>query len=750
MGKNDFDVNLVNCRNIASVDGGSILIKKNALNVFYGKNGTGKTTLAKALEYIHEPTDAGKADLSSFKYLEAGDAADAPKATCKTRIKNILVFNEEWVGRHCFDRSTVHQNAFELYVRDADVKKLEKQREKRVSQLLRALHSSDVAKLKDSLSTLQKGLGKLKTNGDFAANAPAVKGFKGGVPIETVPRCLSPVTSQMTANEKAKWLDWHVKRPAVHDSSLCPYCGTRDRQRLEECSKYDDSRDVSAVKQWALMANAYDSVGDRLSRSNHALMGSVLRNKRPPDKSALARLATLSAEVVQIIDAIDGIDESLSKESCADAKVLAKVLSDHAKVLARCSVFLKTSHGKQTVEAKAISQLVNAANGIISAQGDLDALSKDLLARITSNVSGHEGEINEFLSQCGYQYRVKIHSNLQTSEAKMLLVPARSTRVVENAKESLSFGEQNALALVLFMFEVLHEKRPLVVLDDPISSFDYDKRYGILYALFAEDSLFSRNLRGQTVLVMTHDFLVVSDLVKMPGKGLSAAKGQFLSCDAKGILHAVPLNAEAIVPYTQLLRNRISASCAGPEIVRLVYVRNLCEMLRRSQSDSKTRFGWTFRLLSDVIHGRSAQEVLTGQRLKERKCRAVKMCENCVSELTGIKFDFWEAVERYSDCEAELVHVYETAKLSSMEKLHLVRLLIERDAELADRSKIMKRFADESCHIGGSYLYQMDWGVYDQVPFYVMDWCDDVVSQVKARLVSVKEVPEQEPPAQQV
>lgn len=734
MGKNDFDVNLVNCRNISSVDGGSILIKKNALNVFYGKNGTGKTTLVKALEYIHERTDENKAELSSFKYLESGDPADEPNATCKTRIKNMLVFNQEWVEQHCFGRSTMHQNAFELYVRDAKIKKLEKQREKKVSQLSKVLLSSDVEELKSSLSTLQKGLGKLKTNGEFVASAPAVKGFKGGVPIEEVPRCLLPVISKMTASEKAKWVNWHVNSPHIHDISLCPYCGTQDRERLEQCEEYDNSRDSSSIKQWAVMADAFDVVGHRLSRSNRALMGSVLRSKKAPNASQLAGLAALSSDVARAIAAIDGLERALSDERCVNAKVLTDTLSDHAKVLKGCSVFLKTSGGKNTIESKAISQMVNAINGIVSAQEELDALSKELMARIASNVSGHEDEINEFLKQCGYRYTVRIDSNPQTSEASMLLLANYAMHAVDNAKESLSFGEQNALALALFMFEVLHEQHPLVVLDDPISSFDYDKRYGILYALFAEDSLFSRNLRGETVLVMTHDFLVVSDLIKMPGKGLSRAKGQFLSSDAAGILHAVPLGQNAIAPYTQLLRDRISASRTAPEIIRLIYIRNLCEMLRTTRSDRRTRFGWTFRLLSDVIHGRSKTEILAEHGLKELDCRVVRMCENCVKKLTGDEFDYWKAVDRYSDCVAELVSIYETGVLSAMEKLHVVRLLIERDATLAEGSKIMKRFADESCHIGGSYLYQMDWETFDQVPFYVIEWCDEVVAHAKVCL----------------
>ena len=78
----------------------------------------------------------------------------------------------------------MHQNAFELYVRDAGVKKLEKQRERRTLQLSKVLQSGDVEELNKTLLTLQRGLGKLKASGDFAASAPAVKGFRG----ECLPR----------------------------------------------------------------------------------------------------------------------------------------------------------------------------------------------------------------------------------------------------------------------------------------------------------------------------------------------------------------------------------------------------------------------------------------------------------------------------------------------------------------------------------------------------------------------------------
>ena len=49
---------------------------------------------------------------------------------------------------------------------------------------------------------------------------------------------------------------------------------------------------------------------------------------------------------------------------------------------------------------------------------------------------------------------------------------------ISNVKSRLSYGERNAFALVLFMYSQLKENADLIILDDPISSFDKNKKYG--------------------------------------------------------------------------------------------------------------------------------------------------------------------------------------------------------------------------------------------------------------------------------
>lgn len=76
---------------------------------------------------------------------------------------------------------------------------------------------------------------------------------------------------------------------------------------------------------------------------------------------------------------------------------------------------------------------------------------------------------------------------------------------ISNNKEHLSYGERNAFALALFMYNALNEDVDLVILDDPISSFDGNKKFAIINKLF----MGSNSLKDKTVLLLTHEFNII-------------------------------------------------------------------------------------------------------------------------------------------------------------------------------------------------------------------------------------------------
>ena len=122
----------------------------------------------------------------------------------------------------------------------------------------------------------------------------------------------------------------------------------------------------------------------------------------------------------------------------------------------------------------------------------------------TSNSSA----INEFLLCAGYNYIVAIDETAD-QKYKMVLKPRSVDTIVDSAKNRLSYGERNAFALVLFMFSALKENPDLVILDDPISSFDGNKKFAIINMLF----LSKHSLKNRTVLLLTHEFNTVIDII---------------------------------------------------------------------------------------------------------------------------------------------------------------------------------------------------------------------------------------------
>ncbi len=69
--------------------------------------------------------------------------------------------------------------------------------------------------------------------------------------------------------------------------------------------------------------------------------------------------------------------------------------------------------------------------------------------------------------------------------------------------------KKNAISLMLFSLEASKDY-DLIILDDPVSSFDNNKKFAILYYLFTkEDAVFE----NKSILLFTHDFDIIVDFI---------------------------------------------------------------------------------------------------------------------------------------------------------------------------------------------------------------------------------------------
>ncbi len=98
----------------------------------------------------------------------------------------------------------------------------------------------------------------------------------------------------------------------------------------------------------------------------------------------------------------------------------------------------------------------------------------------------HKTDINTFLAYAGYRYQVDITG--EGDKCRLKLRHEDFEGYVSGGSQHLSYGERNAFAIVLFMYECLAKKPGLIILDDPISSFDKNKKFAILEMLFRRNT----------------------------------------------------------------------------------------------------------------------------------------------------------------------------------------------------------------------------------------------------------------------
>jgi ABC-type Mn2+/Zn2+ transport system ATPase subunit len=124
------------------------------------------------------------------------------------------------------------------------------------------------------------------------------------------------------------------------------------------------------------------------------------------------------------------------------------------------------------------------------------------------------------------------------------------------------------------MYEALSKNSDLIILDDPISSFDKNKKYAILQMLFREKESF----KSKTVLMLTHDIEPVIDSVKaLADKFKNQTNANFIK-STEGLLIEKEIKKENILTFTQICEKIINEEDINI-ISKLIYLRRNFEIL---------------------------------------------------------------------------------------------------------------------------------------------------------------------------
>ena len=287
----------------------------------------------------------------------------------------------------------------------------------------------------------------------------------------------------------------------------------------------------------------------------------------------------------------------------------------------------------------------------------------------------------------------------------------------------MSYGERNAFALILFMYDALSKNPDLIILDDPISSFDGNKKFAILNRLFLEGK---NSFKNRTVLLLTHEFNSVIDVVKTL-HGKFNAKGTFLY-NNRGQLSELEITQDDIQSANQIMKSNMHN--LDSIVNKLVYLRRYLELEKGTQD-------LAYNLIASLLHKEEYEEASYLIPWNEREDPLIRkrflsadekeVAQKEIKGFSGFEtFDYQSIYQTLIDDE-KMIKIYEKSN-NGYEKLQIYRIIF--DSEQKEQSVIQK-FINETFHIENEYLYQLNPCKYEIIPSYVLTECDKGIQEKK-------------------
>ena len=320
--------------------------------------------------------------------------------------------------------------------------------------------------------------------------------------LTTCPKCHQPLTNQYKADligSIQKVLSEEVK---IHQSSLQDFMLPElamDLEPFQMLSSYRSCLDHIAALNLAV-------------QSNNGLLQSKIDDPYTPIAEELSPLTEMISALEESLKLLDS-EKTTHNRSVTDARPIKATLTRINNEIAYWDVIdLSRQHDvKQEEKEFAESNFHAAQQACAEKQNHLNELNAQ---RDSINIA--IDVINE-----GLKYIFFSNNRMQISVDDGLY---RLTCNGHSVKpKDVSVGERNIIGLCYFFADILKGKSRdnayteeyLLVIDDPVSSYDLENRVGILSYLKLELGKFLLGNPSSRALVMTHDLFTAVDVGKM-------------------------------------------------------------------------------------------------------------------------------------------------------------------------------------------------------------------------------------------
>jgi ABC-type Mn2+/Zn2+ transport system ATPase subunit len=697
----EFTVNIENCNSIESAE---IRIKKGTLNIKYGPNGLGKSSIAKAI-LASVNNNGALQELKPFKRRATAGQFE-PSVTGVADIQSVLVFDDTYVSQFAFQRDEVLKNSFDIFIKtDVFLAAMEE-----IEKLFRGIKSAfdgneDLSNAISDLKELRDAFGVTKT-GALSKSSKGYKAFGSGNMIENIPDHLKPFEEFIKSDQPATWIAWQAKGNSFLElSDNCPYCasgflGTDKKDVAQSVANVYDSKSVEHL---SLLQAVIARLGKYFEDACRESLGKITKSK-----------IELSLEETNFLSALRGDVETLIGKLEALRSISFFALRDVEKIddeIGRLNIDLALLERLNSEDTKSVVDPINAKLNLLAERlGDLKGKINKHKRLIERTITENQDGINGFLKSAGYKYSVEIRSELNTY--KMKLVHQDHKEHIEAATQHLSYGERNAFALILFMYQVLREQPGLAILDDPVSSFDKTKKFAILNELFIGKA----SLRDTTVLMLTHDIEPAIDVIRGVKQLFQHPKPTaYFLASKSGVVSEVEIKEDDIQTFAQICSGNVRD--LADEVIKCIYLRRHFEIIND--------LGVEYNYLANLLHARdvpilkavAGDVAMDAQQILDAEDGIRKLIPDfnyaavlsAIKDKAGMKRRFTEATVGY-------------------DKIQLFRIFKElHGSAAAEPDSILQKFVNESFHIENEYVMQLNPHKFDNVPEYVVLECDRII-----------------------
>ncbi len=698
------EIEINNCNNIES---GKIKIKEGLLNIKYAINGTGKSTISKSIQKSVLSRLSGNNELMELKPFKAFENDSiTPMVTGCEAVNSIKVFDELYIDEFAFQPDELLKGSFDILIRSENYDAIMAEIEELVSQIKSHFKEDDeIEALIADFDELSNSFGKPTKKGVHGSSAIA-KALKGGNKVVNIPEGLEIYQNFIQGKDNVKWVKWQLEGAQfVEESDNCPYCVSDVKDVKDTIKRVGEIYDPKSIDNLNKLVQIFQRLNNYFSDQTKEIINEFVSSVEGYTEEQAGYLL----EVKDQIDRLNNMFKHLKNIGFSTFKDVDKVIDELRKYTIDKNLYL---HLQSEDTLSKIAKVNSSIEGLIEKAGHLQgriAIQKRYIERV---VKENKDAINSFLKNAGYRYTVDlIEDNLGKHKLKLTHADLVSGEV-PSVRNVLSYGERNAFALVLFMFDAIKTAPDLIILDDPISSFDKNKKYAIVEMLFRKE----RSFRGKTVLLLSHDFDPIVDMLYHHTDRFEKPCASFLQND-NGQLTEIDINKEDIMTFVDVNSSNITSDTNL--VAKLVYLRRTYEIL-----NSK---GMAYQLVSNVLHKRSIPLIFEGGASREMTAAEIQEAVTEIQQHVQ-NFEYSSFLQLIFDTSA-MVELYKSCS-NNYEKLHIYRIISEENAG-AGHAEVVLKFINQAFHIENDYIYQLNPAKYQTVPQFVIDECDQYIASLQ-------------------